>query len=126
MNADREVDPKHRHDDDQGHSSPTPGTSSGPGSTRRCAPTLELVKGALLVPQRAVTELQGGYRVAVVGADGKAEVRAVELGARVDDLWVIEKGVKPGEKVIVTGLQFVRPGMAVKVKPAPARARPSS
>ncbi len=53
-------------------------------------------------------ELQGGYRVAVVGADDKAEIRAVEPGQHVGSLWVIEKGLEAGERVIVTGLQYVQ------------------
>ncbi|HET9387411.1 MAG TPA: HlyD family secretion protein, partial [Gemmatimonadales bacterium] len=80
---------------------------------------LQVNEDALLVPQRAVSELQGGFRVVVVGADGKAEFRAVELGARVGDLWVVEKGLRFGENVIVVGLQHVRPGMAVTATPAP-------
>jgi membrane fusion protein (multidrug efflux system) len=75
--------------------------------------------GALMVPQRAVMELQGGYRVGVVGADGRAELRSVTPGAQIDGMWVIEEGVKPGESVIVTGLQYVRAGTVVKAKPAP-------
>jgi membrane fusion protein, multidrug efflux system len=63
--------------------------------------------------------LQGGFRVDVVGADGKADIRAVEPGERVGSLWIIEKGLNPGENVIVAGLQFVRPGMKVKARPAP-------
>ena len=65
--------------------------------------------------------------MAVVGADGKAEFRTVELGSRVGELWVVEKGLKLGENVIVAGLQYVRPGMAVTAKPAPAaEERPAS
>ena len=81
---------------------------------------LDTKAGALLVPQRAVVELQGGFRVAVLGGDGKVDVRAVEPGVKVGTLWVIDKGLKPGENVIVTGLQYLRPGMAVKAKPASA------
>jgi multidrug efflux pump subunit AcrA (membrane-fusion protein) len=58
--------------------------------------------------------------VAVAGADGKAEIRAVETGPRFRDLWVIEKGVKAGENVIVSGLQYLRAGTPVAAKPAPA------
>jgi membrane fusion protein, multidrug efflux system len=76
------------------------------------------------VPQRAVMELQGGYRVGVVGADGKAELRSVTPGAQIDGMWVIEQGVKPGESVIVTGLQYVRAGTAVTAKPAAPEAPP--
>ena len=101
---------------------PNPKHILRPGQFARVKAALAVREGALLVPQRAVSELQGGYRVAVVGADGKAEFRSVELGARVGELWMIEKGLKVGEEVIVAGLQHVRPGMAVSAKPAPAAA----
>ncbi len=74
----------------------------------------ELRAGALLVPQRAVQELQGQFTVVVVNAEGKAESRKVKAGPRVDSLWILEQGVKPGEKVIVEGVQKVRDGMPVK------------
>lgn len=117
MNVDREVDPRTGTITIKGIF-PNPRHILRPGQYARVRADMEVVKDALLVPQKAVTELQGGHRVAVVGADGKVDVRGVEVGERVDDLWVIEKGVKQGEKVIVTGLQFLRPGMAVKVKPS--------
>jgi membrane fusion protein, multidrug efflux system len=98
---------------------PNPGHILRPGQFAKVKAALVVREGALLVPQRAVSELQGGFRVAVVGADGKAEFRTVELGARVGDLWVVEKGLKLGENVIVAGLQYVRPGMAVTAKPVP-------
>lgn len=98
---------------------PNPGHILRPGQFAKVKAALNVRKDALLVPQRAVSELQGGYRVAVVGADGKAEFRTVELGTRVGELWVVEKGLKLGESVIVAGLQHVRPGMAVTAKPAP-------
>ena len=88
-----------------------------PGQYGKVRAALEVKTGALLVPQRAVIELQGGYRVAVVGADGKADVRVVEPGPRVGDLWVIDKGLEAGEYVVVSGLQYVRAGMTVKAKP---------
>ena len=99
---------------------PNPHNILRPGQYARVRAATEIKKGALLVPQRAVSELQGGYRVAVVGADGKAEIRAVEPGERVGDLWVIDKGLRPDENVIVVGLQFVQAGMAVNARPAPA------
>jgi len=99
---------------------PNPGNILRPGQYAKVRAALEVKTGALLVPQRAVTELQGGFRVAVVGADGKADIRAVEPGERVGSLWIIDKGLKAGENVVVAGLQFVRPGMPVKARPAPA------
>jgi membrane fusion protein, multidrug efflux system len=99
---------------------PNPGNILRPGQYAKVRAALGVKAGALLVPQRAVSELQGGYRVGVVGADGKAEIRAVEPGERVGELWVVDKGLKPGEQVIVAGLQYVRAGMAVQAKADPS------
>jgi membrane fusion protein (multidrug efflux system) len=118
--VDREVDPKTGTMTIKGFF-PNPGNILRPGQYAKVRAALEVKTGALLVPQRAVMELQGGYRVGVVGADGKAEIRAIELGERIGDLWIVDKGLKAGENVIVTGLQFVRPGMAVKAKPLAAQ-----
>jgi membrane fusion protein (multidrug efflux system) len=74
-------------------------------------------KGALLVPQPAVTELQGGYQVAVVGSDNKVATRQVQVGARVGDMWVITSGLNAGDRVVVEGQQKVRSGMRVQPKP---------
>lgn len=106
---------------------PNPGNVLRPGQYGRVRAELDIQKDALLVPQRAVSELQGGFRVAVVKADNTVEMRPVETGPRVGPLWVIEKGVRADEKVVVAGLQFVRPGAAVRPKaaaeadPAPGR-----
>lgn len=78
---------------------------------------IETQKGALLVPQRAVTEMQGSYSVALVDADNKAEIRPVQVGERVDSWWVIDKGLNPGERVIVEGIQKVRAGVPVVARP---------
>jgi membrane fusion protein (multidrug efflux system) len=98
---------------------PNPHNILRPGQYAHIRAELSVRPGALVVPQRAVTELQGGARVAVAGADGKAEIRAVETGPHFRDLWVIEKGVKVGENVIVSGLQYLRAGTPVAAKPAP-------
>ena len=74
-------------------------------------------KGALLVPQPAVTELQGGYEVVVVGKDNKVATRQVQVGERVGTMWVITSGVKPGDRVVVEGQQKVHSGMQVQPKP---------
>ena len=116
--ADREVDPRTGTMTIKGIF-PNPHHILRPGQYAKVRAALDIKTGALLVPQKAVTELQGGFRVVVVGADGKADVRAVDPGERVGSLWIIDKGLKPGENVIVAGLQFVRPGMAVKARPAP-------
>ena len=99
---------------------PNPHNILRPGQYAHIRATLDSRPGALVIPQRAVTELQGGTRVAVAGADGKADIRAVEMGPRVGGLWVVEKGLKVGDNVIVSGLQYLRPGTPVTAKPAPA------
>ena len=81
-------------------------------------------KGALLIPQRAVQDLQGVHQVAVVGSDETVDLRKVQVGERVGSLWIIEQGLKPGERVIVEGIDRVKAGQ--KVKPTPAQTgRPS-
>jgi membrane fusion protein (multidrug efflux system) len=74
-------------------------------------------KGALIVPQRAVAEMQGKYLVAVVGPGNKVAIRPVKVGGWVEQLWVVEEGLKPGEKVVAEGIQKVRDGMTVSPKP---------
>jgi len=91
-----------------------------PGLYGRARFVLEERKGALLVPQRAVQELQNLYSVATVGADGKVVFRNVKVGPRVDSLWVIDEGLKPGDRVVVEGLQRVKEGIAVNAKPVAA------
>jgi membrane fusion protein (multidrug efflux system) len=77
--------------------------------------------GALLVPQKAVSELQGSYQVAVVGLDNKVSIRDVKVGNRVGPMWIVESGVKPGELVIIEGLQKVQSGATVKIKQLQAK-----
>jgi len=101
---------------------PNPHNILRPGQYARIRAEMGMRPNALVVPQRAVTELQGGTRVAVAGADGKAEIRNVELGPRTGDLFVVEKGLKPGDNVIVSGLQYLRPGTPIAPKPAGAAA----
>ena len=69
---------------------------------------------SLLVPQRAVTELQGGYQIAIVDAANKVSIRPVKVGETVASQWIISDGVKPGERVIAEGVQKVRTGITVK------------
>ena len=73
--------------------------------------------GALLVPQQAVTQLQTKYQVAVVNSDNTVDIRIVNPGERIGALWIINEGLKPGDRVIVEGLQKVRQGMKVEPKP---------
>jgi RND family efflux transporter MFP subunit len=97
---------------------PNPKNTLRPGQFGRLRAAPEVRNGALLVPQKAVTELQGTYQLAVVGADNKVSIRAVRVGDRVGPLWIVENGVKPGELVIVEGLQKVQNGSTVKIKQA--------
>jgi membrane fusion protein (multidrug efflux system) len=73
--------------------------------------------GAPLVPQRAVIELQGGYRVAVVSSDNKVNIRSVKVGDRVDSMWIIESGLKADERVVAEGTQKVGPDAVINPKP---------
>jgi len=96
---------------------PNPGNTLRPGQYAKVRAVTSTKNGALLVPQRAVTELQGSYRVAVVGADNKVSIRTVQVGDRVDALWVIEEGLQPGERVVAEGTQKVRPDAVVNPRP---------
>ena len=98
---------------------PNPNNLLRPGQYGKARVLLENKPNALLVPQRAVMELQNLYSVALVDGGGKVEFRNVKVGPRVDTLWVIEEGLKPGEQVIVEGLQRVKAGDTVTAKPAP-------
>jgi membrane fusion protein (multidrug efflux system) len=99
---------------------PNPGNFLRPGQYALLRATMETKKGALLVPQRAVTEVQGKFLVAVVGGDNTVELRPVTPAERVGSLWVIDKGLKPGERVVVEGVQKVKTG--VRVAPTQAAA----
>ena len=101
---------------------PNPGRILRPGQYAKVRAVVSENKGALLVPQRAVSELQGSFLVGVVKPDGTADVRSVVPGPRFGKLWVIDKGLEPGDQVVVEGLQFIRTGSKVVAKPAPAEA----
>ena len=100
-----------------------PGNVLRPGQFARVRAQTMTKKGALLVPQRAVTELQGSYQVAVVGPDNKVDIRPVKVAERVDNLWVIDEGLKPGERVVAEGIQKIKQGMEVNPKPFGAQPR---
>ncbi len=95
---------------------PNPERIVRPGQFARLRAGVDFKKGAILVPQRAVAELQGVYNVVVVGTDGTAEFRLVKPAERIGALWVIDSGLSSGEKVIVEGLQKVRPGVKVNAQ----------
>jgi membrane fusion protein (multidrug efflux system) len=96
---------------------PNPQNLLRPGQFSRVRAEMGIKRGALVIPQRAVTEVQGKYLVAVVGPDNKVAIRQVKTAERVGQLWVIEEGLKPGERVVAEGTQKVRDGMAVNPKP---------
>ena len=85
-----------------------------PGQFVRVRVTVRDTRGALLVPQRAVNELQASYEVAVVDGANRAEIRPVKVGEKVGSLWVIEDGLKIGDRVVVEGMQRIRDGQMVK------------
>jgi membrane fusion protein (multidrug efflux system) len=99
---------------------PNPGNMLRPGQFARVRAITTTKKGALLIPQRAVTELQGGYQVAVVGKDNKVSIRPVKVGERVGSLWIVQEGLKPGERVVAEGIQKVHADMTVNPKPLKA------
>jgi RND family efflux transporter MFP subunit len=96
---------------------PNPGNILRPGQFGRVRAATNVLPGALLVPQRAVTELQGNYQIAVVGSDNKVSIRPVKVGDRAGTMWIIEQGLKPGERVVAEGVQKVREGALVNPKP---------
>ena len=96
---------------------PNPERILRPSQYGRACFVIDLKQDAVLIPQRAVQEIQGLYSVMLVKPDSTVEQRMVKAGERVGNLWVIESGIKPGEKVIVEGIQRVRPGVQVNAKP---------
>ena len=96
---------------------PNPGNILRPGQTGRVRVVTELRKGALLVPQRAVTELQGSYQSAVLQPGNKIAIRTVQVGEQVGSMWIINQGLTLGEQVVAEGTQSVRDGMAVTPEP---------
>jgi len=114
--ADRQVDPKTGAIRLAGIF-PNPGNVLRPGQYGRVRAVTSTKEAALLVPQRAVTELQGSYQVAVVGHDKKIEIRTVKVSDRTGTMWIIEDGLKSGEIVVAEGTQKVKPGTVVNPKP---------
>jgi membrane fusion protein (multidrug efflux system) len=96
---------------------PNPGNLLRPGSYGKIRASTGIQKDAVLIPQRAVTEFQGGYQVAVVGAGNKVTIRNVKIGAREGQMWIITDGLKAGEEVVSEGASKVRDGVQVSPKP---------
>jgi membrane fusion protein, multidrug efflux system len=115
---------------------PNPGGIVRPGQFARVRVAVDYKQGAILVPQRAVSELQGAYNVAVLKSDETIEIRAVQPGQRIGNLWVVDSGLAAGERIVVEGLQKVRAGVQVKAEtvriedaspsPVPAAAAPAA
>jgi membrane fusion protein (multidrug efflux system) len=94
-----------------------PGNILRPGQYAKVRAATQVLKGALLIPQRAVSQLQGSAQVAVVGSDNKVTIRAVNTGERVDSMWVITSGLMAGDRVVAEGVQKVKDGSTIT--PAP-------
>jgi membrane fusion protein (multidrug efflux system) len=107
---------------------PNPGNLLRPGQYGRIRAQMSVLRGALLVPQRAVGDVQGSSMVAVVGPDNKVDIRRVKPSEKAGSLWVIDEGLKLGEKVVAEGIQKVRQGMTVSPKPfvAEVQAKPET
>ena len=104
---------------------PNPERLVRPGQFGRVKFVIDHKPNALLIPQRAVQELQNLYNVAVVGADNKVTFRTVKVGPREGALWVIDEGLRPGDRVVVEGLQRLRDGVTVAPKLVPAEGAPA-
>ena len=104
---------------------PNPGNILRPGQYAKVRAATAIRQGTLLVPQRAVTELQGSYQVAVVDSQNKVSVESVKVGDRIGSMWIVNEGLKPGERVVADGVQKVRTGMVVnpKLDAPPAQAK---
>jgi membrane fusion protein (multidrug efflux system) len=105
---------------------PNPQKTLRPGLYGKVKAESEVVKNALLVPQRAVQELQGTYTVVVVGEGDKVETRKVKPGQKVGNLWIIQEGLKNGDRVVIEGFQRLRDGMTIVPKQAAAPAPAAS
>ena len=101
---------------------PNPDGLLRPGQYGRVRARIDLLENATVIPQRAIKDLQGTFQVAVVKTDNTIEMRTVKAGPTYQTLWVIEEGLKPGETIVVEGLQDIREGSKVIAKPAPAPA----
>jgi len=103
---------------------PNPGNILRPGQFGKVRFVADMKKGAMVIPQEAVNELQGNYQVAIVDQNSKASLRPVKMGEKIDSQWEVTDGLKPGDKVIVQGWQKVREGSTVTPKewtPPPAQ-----
>ena len=95
---------------------PNPGGRLRPGQFGKVRFVADMKKGAMVIPQESVSELQGSYQVAVVDQDNKVSIRPVNMGERIGAMWEVTEGLKPGDKVVVEGIQKAREGAQVTVK----------
>src|SRR5213595_4258272 len=95
---------------------PNPGNILRPGQFGKVRFVADMKKGAMVIPQEAVNELQGSYQVAVVDQNNKVSIRPVKMGERIGAMWEVAEGLKPGDKVVVQGLQKAREGSTVTAK----------
>jgi len=95
---------------------PNPGNILRPGQFGKVRFVADLKKGAMVIPQEAVNELQGSYQVAVVDQDNKVSIRPIKMGERIGAMWEVTEGLKAGDKVVVQGLQKAREGSTVTAK----------
>ena len=102
---------------------PNPGNVLRPGQYGKVRVAVETLHDAVLVPQQAVSELQGSYQVATVDQDDKVGIQPIRVGEQIGSSWVVQEGVKPGQRVIIEGIQKVSPGMRVSPKMAHAMAK---
>lgn len=98
---------------------PNPGNILRPGMFAKVRVHTGGLVDTLLVPERAVSQLQGQNQVGVIGSDGRVQIRNVKLGRQIDHSYVVDGGLSPGERVIVEGLQNVQPGAKVQVQEQP-------
>jgi len=96
---------------------PNPGNTLRPGQYGRVRAAIEISTGAILIPQRAVTELQGNYQVATVDSTNKVRIRTVKVGNRIGAMWIVAEGLKAGERVVAEGVQKAGDGMHINPKP---------
>jgi RND family efflux transporter MFP subunit len=96
---------------------PNPGNVLRPGQFGKVRAITQIEKNALLIPQAAVNEQQGAYLVAVVERSGQVAMHPVQVGERIGTMWVIQSGLKPGDRVVVEGQQNLKPGMTVQARP---------
>jgi len=96
---------------------PNPGNVLRPGGYGNASTITRIQQGALIVPQRAVSEMQGGYLIATLDQQNKVSIHSVKMGAKVDSWWVVDEGLKPGDRVVAEGIQAVKDGEQVSPKP---------